>query len=167
MDKLIFQMKEYYNEIKKTYKQSNQQIYKKTKDYYIAKDINKNRLYICYKNFLCLDIDNDTLKPLKEFCKQNKDYLFQIYKTRKGYHAFCMSHRFDAKKYKTQLFMLQMNCDPMYVAFSKLRDFSIRLSHKKGEVLNLPIYKKTITIGSGKALPLLKSLLEVHDKLVL
>lgn len=70
------------------------------------------------------------MENLKKSALNIKKITFRFYETDNGLHAFCTSQTFNHDNYTTHQIMLAMNCDPMYVAFVKLRGFAIRMTPK-------------------------------------
>lgn len=126
-------------------------------DYYIAVDMYLNLYYICFKHLLMLDIDlyktndNNVLDKIKQFCEINKDYLFDVYKSRNGYHCFLISHISNYKDLNNIQLMLDLNTDFYYTIYTYLRGWCVRLNKKKNENEN-SIYKFVERIGYGKEL---------------
>jgi len=123
-----------------------QELIEDTEDYYIAKDIQTNTFYICYKNLLMIDIDNNNNTSFTEseiinhFSNLN-NYSWMIYKSNGGYHIFCTSETFEYRNLKTINFMIENHCDFYYSIFSYIRGFCTRLNKKSTEPLNTPLYK--------------------------
>jgi hypothetical protein len=116
-------------------------------DYYVARDILTNTVYICFKNMLVLDIDiyksvedeNEILQLL-----ERSGYTFRVYKTRNGFHAFCTSQTFDYSDKKTIDWMIHMKCDFFYAFYCHLRGFCVRLNRKMDE------YFEMMSVEPGK-----------------
>jgi sugar-specific transcriptional regulator TrmB len=108
-----------------------QYLIKTSNDYYIAKDQITNTIYICYKNVLTIDIDNQDLdidiikKKLSSFPET-----FRIYKSKRGYHIYCTSKLFDYRSKESVDFMLDNFCDPYYCIYSYIRGYCTRLNNK-------------------------------------
>jgi hypothetical protein len=130
-----------------------QELIKETNDYYIARDIQTNTYYICYKNLLMIDIDNKTTEfteseIINHFSKLN--FSWMIYKSTGGYHIFCTSQTFEYRNLETINFMIKNHCDFYYSIFSYIRGFCTRLNKKSDffqegmefstEQLNTPLY---------------------------
>lgn len=103
------------------------------KDYYIARDTKTNTVYMCFKNILMLDFDNEQLdiETLINALPQNMS--FKIYKTKRGFHAFCISKKFEYRTKETVEFMYQfkhLGVDIDYIRFCYIRGFSVRLNKK-------------------------------------
>jgi hypothetical protein len=61
---------------------------------------------------------------------------YTIFKTRNGYHAFVVSHRFDSKSDLALQLMIEAGTDYFYVIFSFLRGWCVRLNRKPGESIS-------------------------------
>lgn len=108
-----------------------QYLIKTTPDYYISRDSKTNTVYMCYKNVLMLDFDDTTEEQLNVLNMEEKS--FKIYSTNKGYHAFCISKKFEYRSKETLEFMLKfkdMGVDVDYIRFCYLRGFCVRLNKK-------------------------------------
>lgn len=116
-----------------------------TPDYYISRDSKTNTVYMCFKEILMLDFDNTTETQLEILDKLPMS--FKIYSTTKGFHAFCISKKFQYRNVDTIEFMLQFKdfgVDIDYIRFCYLRGFCVRLNKKfeqKSE--NYKLYKIT------------------------
>jgi len=144
-------------------------------DFYVARDVLTNTRYICFKDFLTIDIDNHKkecdsgLETLYEFCSENPDYLFAVYQSSNGFHIFCLSHK---KYYKDNIdFQLKLKSDYFYAIFSNIRGYSIRLNRKMADYMSYmrhkdttpSIYKFIQNIGTGQGDPRLLELMKIHD----
>lgn len=134
-----------------------QVLIKTSDDYYIARDILTNTVYICFKDLLTIDIDVDTDKNTDINLDINNDInldkntdikldinndekimdyfsklseTFRIYKTPRGYHIYCTSKRFPYRDKDTISYMLNNFCDKYYCVYSYIRGFSTRLNNK-------------------------------------
>lgn len=110
-----------------------QELVETNKDYYVAKDISTNTYYMCYKNVLMIDIDIHKLQSelseadvLKHFSGIER-HCFKIYKSRNGYHVFCLSRTFEYRDKTTVDFMLTNFSDFYYTVYSYIRGWSVRL----------------------------------------
>ena len=128
-------------------------------NYYIARDTVDNTIYICYKNLLMLDIDYEI-----DINYLPKDMSFDIYKTKNGYHIFCISHEFNYKTQNTIDFMLNNHSDFYYTCFTYLRGWCVRLNKKFNE--NNPIYKHICLIDNNNINKNLLELSQLHFKLI-
>jgi len=151
-------------------------IEKKTNDYIIGKQIcyNKNETIIynliSFKNLLVLDWDcNDKFKnkiDLLSFIKcllSKYPYTFLLYETFNGFHAYCISHKFNYKEYKTLKLMKLLNCDNSYISYTKKVGFVVRLNKKQNRNEEF-IEKYVCQINDYKIDENLKFLVELKDK---
>jgi hypothetical protein len=109
-------------------------------DYYVARDILTNTVYICYKNLLVLDID--IYKNIEDeseilYLLENSGHTFRVYRTRNGFHAFCTSRKFDYSDKETIDWMIRMKCDFFYAFYCHLRGFCVRLNRKMYEYFEM------------------------------
>lgn len=115
-----------------------QELIQATDDYYIATDFFSDYKYICFRELMMIDIDIKEYFITEEFVINNfsnyTDHCFSIYKTRNGFHVFCISKRFKYRSKEFIKFMLENLCDYYYCAFSYIRGCSVRLSKKEDEV---------------------------------
>jgi hypothetical protein len=110
-----------------------QELIETDKDYYIGKDLSTGTIYMCFRDLMMIDIDIakteiDANDILSKFEKSDK--CFRIFKSTNGYHAFCISERFDYRKPETLDFMLEYNSDFYYIVYCYIRGFSVRLNKK-------------------------------------
>lgn len=110
---------------------------------------------------------------------------YRIFKSRKGYHAFVVSHKFEPTSPTAVGLMAESSTDFFYIIFSYLRGWSVRLNRKPGENVDEPIYtymfdwflgqsydidydmtaQKTIDTCPGPLLPELADLIDTHVRL--
>ena len=149
------------NKIKKE-----QQLIETNDDYYIARDITDNTIYICYKNLLMIDIDNEI--DIQKYLHNNestKNMSFDIYKTKNGYHVFCISHQFNYKTQKAIEFMINNLSDFYYTCFTFIRGWCVRLNKKFTETDD-KIYKHVCIIDNNNIDKKLLELSQLHFKLI-
>lgn len=86
-------------------------------------------------------------------CKDGKDcqLRYRIFKSRKGYHAFVVSHKFDPKTEHAVGLMAESSTDFFYIIFSYLRGWSVRLNRKPGEKSEDDLYTYTFDWFLGKS----------------
>lgn len=135
-------------------------------DYYIARDLKTNTVYMCYKRVLMLDIDNAELEIDDLLQRLPGDLSFQIYKTAKGYHVFCVSRTFDYRNRETVEFMYSfkdLGVDIDYIRYCYIRGFCVRLNKKfDGEMRDNYMY---VTTTNPQLLDVtLKDLVDLHIK---
>jgi hypothetical protein len=155
-----------------------QELIEDNTDYYVARDILTNTVYICYKHLLVIDIDvykqDDPTEIYKIFqLLDDSEYLFHVFQSRNGYHAFCVSEEFDYKQQKTIELMMTFQCDFFYAFYCYLRGFCVRLNRKMNEYFDLmsnkdhsSIYSFIGTFGSGEESERLSDLVQKHVALV-
>lgn len=117
-----------------------QELLETNKEYYVAKDISTNTYYMCYKDVLMIDIDlhktSDELTELDvtRHFSNIPGHCFKIYKSKNGYHVFCLSHRYSYRKEETIEFMLNNFSDFYYTVYAYIRGWSVRLNKKFNEI---------------------------------
>lgn len=132
------------------------------KDYYIARDSKTNTVYICYKNILMLDFDNDDVDVLN-LLQSESDKSFKIYKTKRGYHAFCISQPFEYRNKETVEYMLKFPVDVDYIRYCYIRGFCTRLN-RKFEESNGDLYEYITITNEGLVNKDLEKLVDLHIK---
>lgn len=155
-------------------------IEKETDDFIIGKQlILKNQETIIYnlitfKNLLVLDWDisshsntNTKNKLLIKIKNQleNKPYTFLIYETYNGYHAYCISNKFNYNDYNTLKFMKSVNCDEYYISYIRKTGFVVRLNKKKDRNEEF-IEKYICKINNYKIDKNLELLINIKDNLI-
>lgn len=141
-----------------------QYLIKTHEDYYIARDLKTNTVYMCYKNILMLDFDNNTLTFESLIGKLPDNMSFMIYKTDRGYHVFCTSHKFDYRTRHTVEFMhkfIDLGIDVNYIRYCYIRGFSVRLN-KKFNGKNKENYMYLTTTNQDLVDNNLRELVELH-----
>lgn len=140
-----------------------QELIDSTIEYYIARDLSDNTVYLCFKNLLIIDIDNSKLssEDLQKHLSQHSSESFTVYQNNKGgYHVFCTSKTFDYRNSETVSFMLQNFCDFYYTAHSYIRGFCVRLNNK----FNSSKYSFEFDINSQNAKQELVHLVKFHEQ---
>jgi hypothetical protein len=122
--------------------------------------------YIVFYDLLMVDIDSTELdqEQLEERLRHWR-LSGRLYRTHKGYHLFITSTPFPYRDPRSRRLMLELDCDPYYVAFSTVNGYKVRLSPKLGrenEVLAAPVAK----LGNIPEDPELLQLLRRHDDLL-
>lgn len=133
-------------------------------EYYIARDLKTATVYMCYKNILMLDLDNVVLDSNTLQERLPKEMSFQIYKTAKGYHAFCVSRKFEYRNKETVEFMYgfkDLGVDIDYIRYCYIRGFCVRLN-KKFDGEKQENYKYITTTNPDKVDATLKTLVDLH-----
>ena len=106
-------------------------------DHYVAIDEITNVIYMCCKDLLMLDFDimHDDTFIINHF-SNFKDKCFRVYKSRNGYHIFCISNKFEYRNSTTSKFMIDNFSDFYYTTFCYLRGFCVRLNRKHNESIS-------------------------------
>jgi hypothetical protein len=146
-----------------------QELIEATDDYYIATDFFSDYKYICFRELMMIDIDVKNYFITEEFVINNfseyTDYCFSIYKSRNGFHVFCISRGFKHRSKEFIKFMLENLCDYYYCAFSYIRGCSVRLSKKEDEICD-KIYSHLGIYGNKKLIDdKLLTLVKKHEDL--
>ncbi len=81
-------------------------------------------------NILVLDWDTLSLDEIITAMKSFRNLNFRIYKTTRGYHAYCTNKMFSHKDYRTLQLMKDLKCDDIYVHFVRNFGFIIRAQKK-------------------------------------
>jgi len=131
------------------------------KDYYIARDIMTNSVYMCFRNLLMLDFDN--VDGIVELLTSDKTHSWKIYKTTRGFHAFCVSHEYEYRKRETVELMLKYkDIDIDYIRFCYLRGYCVRLNKKFYQDMNTGNYIYIATTNSENVIQKLDLLTDLH-----
>lgn len=140
-----------------------QELLETTDSYYVAKDILTDYMYICFKNLMMIDIDVENYYTLSEkyiknhFSKKNECY--RIFKSRNGYHVFCVSKEYRYRDLNSIRIMLENFSDYHYSVFCFIRGWSVRLNKKEDE--KGVVYKDLGLYGDKNKV--IKSLLKLTD----
>jgi len=132
-----------------------QRLIENNPDWYIAQDLKTNTFYICYRVLLMVDIDfykntdkisitdsdynSKTAVRQLQLIDQIEDYAllndlrFQLFRTRNGIHAFLVSRPADYSNYSDLKIMADLGCDFFYIAYSRIRGWSVRVNRKEKE----------------------------------
>lgn len=101
-------------------------------DYYIARDVASNTVYMCFRDLMVIDIDTDSKHASLELLgKSNERFL--VYETRRGLHAFCVSKKWGYTDCGSALFALDLGCDYFYAVYASIRGWCVRLNQKLDE----------------------------------
>lgn len=112
----------------------------------MAFDVDAKMLYFLLPDFLKIDWDfeegmtTQTILDLMRQFFQNvrkidrksifNSLTFRLFETQHGVHAFCTSHPLPYEDSRSLQLMMQLCCDPWYIAFSKFYGYSVRLTPK-------------------------------------
>ena len=144
-----------------------QHVIKRRDDYYIARDIQDDIVYMCFKNLMIIDIDtleNSESEIIEYFTNLPGSY--EIYKSNRGYHVFCTSQPVDYRADSTLQFLLDHKCDFYYIIYSYIRGFCVRLNKKPHEICKVP-YTFVGAIRQELASPRLLYLVNKHFQITL
>ena len=111
-----------------------------------------------------LDIDNTTLTEsqlIEQFEKQ-KELSFKIYKSKRGFHVFCISKPFEYRNKDTVEYMLSQGSDPDYTRYCYIRGFCVRLNKKFNEGLKTDNYTLLCITNKEKKNINLENLVDLH-----
>jgi hypothetical protein len=106
-----------------------------TENEYLAVDMNTNLHYICFKNIMMIDIDNndiDTPHKINSLMNKYNDS-YMLFKTTNGYHLFITNRYANHNDESTINYMIDFNCDINYIICTYLRGFCVRLNKKNNE----------------------------------
>jgi hypothetical protein len=136
--------------------------YSQTEDYYIADQVhvnsNKTLRVIGLANCMVVDWDNVDLDTVLNTL-QKTNCTFAVYQTFNGYHAYCLSHKFPHWKEESLDVLKQLQCDPIYIQFTKSCGYVVRLSPKDSR--NEKFVERYITTVNQDKSPILPELLEL------
>lgn len=115
-----------------------QELIETTETYYVAKDKLTDYLYICFKNLMMIDIDINNYYTLSEKYIKNhfskKQECYRIFKSRNGFHVFCVSKEYNYRDLSSIKTMLENFSDYYYSVFCFIRGWSVRLNKKEDEI---------------------------------
>ncbi len=140
------------------------------KDYAIIEQIHNKTgdtlKILSFKKLLVCDWDSMTLDEIKDvLASYLHQYTFEIYKTHKGYHGYCVSEMFDHTAFGTLQLMYKLKCDQVYTSFTKVNGFVVRLQKKKGRDEQY-IERYVESIGVKPGLKELQQLVQLKDALL-
>ncbi len=112
-------------------------IYETIKEYNGLSLINQKNIFqntsmkvIKLEKILILDWDTFNLNEIITLLKSFGNFNFRIYKTTRGYHAYCTNMAFNHNDYKTLQLMKDLKCDDLYIHFTKHFGFITRAQKK-------------------------------------
>ena len=144
-----------------------QELLKTHNDYYMARDLTDNIIYLCFKNLMIIDIDKTTLNQTEiiDLFSKYTSNSFTIYSNNNNnYHIFCTSKLTDYRNKNTIEFMLNNHSDFYYTIFSYIRGFCVRLNNKF--IGDSSTYKFVCHINHHNSIEYLNSLVLLHEKLI-
>lgn len=114
-----------------------QELIDTNENYYVARDLVDNTIYICFKELMVIDIDGgfNVDKIIKHF-SELKEMSFRIYGRKNelnnfcSYHIFCTSKKMEYRNKDTISFMISNFCDFYYTVHTYIRGFCVRLNNK-------------------------------------
>ena len=127
----------------------------------------KSMFYIKFYDLLMIDHDfddPDLFYAINNFCENNKEFLFKVYKTTKGYHYILISHTIPYYKREALDLMKELKSDYLYNAFSFSNGFNYRLTKKYDD--EPFVVKFNGYIGHGISSEKALNLVEIHDKYI-
>jgi len=154
-----------------------QELIDTTKDYYIARDLIDNTIYICFKELMVIDIDVDETSTFNSIDKIIKHFSeipnssFRIYGRKDeennfcAYHVFCTDKKVVYRDKNSIQFMITNFCDFYYTVHSYIRGFCVRLNNKF-KTANEYEYICTIINGQEEEDQDLVKLVKLHESLI-
>jgi hypothetical protein len=125
-----------------------------------------NMKLISFKNLLMCDWDGLSLAEIEDILVR-VPYTFWIYETFNGYHGYCVSHPFEHYKFDTLQLMYKLKCDPVYISFTRVNGFVVRLSKKPGRhETQVEKFVKVVNESQSQCDPVLRNLVCIKDKLL-
>jgi hypothetical protein len=152
-----------------------QELIETHKDYYVARDLLDNTVYICFKELLIIDIDGDknhkytNIEDIKNHFSNYIGFSFMIYGRKNdlnnyySYHVFCTNKKFKYRDKETASFMINNFCDFYYTVHSYIRGFCVRLNNK---FKNNNKYEFICSINDKNEDIELVKLVTLHEKLL-
>lgn len=136
--------------------------YSQTEEYYIADQVHVNSKktlrVIGLANCMVIDWDNVELDTVLSTLEKT-NCTFAVYQTYNGYHAYCLSHKFPHWKEESLDVLKQLDCDPIYIQFTKSCGYVVRLSPKDSR--DEEFVERYITTVNQDKYPILPELLEL------
>ena len=145
-------------------------VHERSSDYYVGTDTVRGVCYLAMKNVMMIDIDTQSQKFLDKL--DTYEDLFEVYSTRKGYHAFCVSKHYEHRDlFSYAELMLNLESDYFYVAYSYVKGWCVRLNYKEDEVNAgeclykfIGMYGKKDSIVNAECSAMVKKHIELADK---
>lgn len=133
-------------------------------DFNICTQTATNMKLIIFQNLLVLDWDTHDLDSIVSVLSQHP-YTFWIYKTYNGFHGYCMSKQLYFKDKESIKLMKTLNCDKVYIAFSKVIGYAVRLGPKKNR--QEPFIEKFVcSVNNYPIIPRLQQLIQIKNLLI-
>jgi hypothetical protein len=152
-----------------------QELIDTNENYYVARDLVDNTVYICFKELMVIDIDIDidgcfdVDKIIKHFKMIGDNLSFRIYGRKNelnnfcSYHVFCTSKKMEYRNKDTISFMISNFCDFYYTVHTYIRGFCVRLNNK---FKTQNKYEYICTINKEQENPNLVELVKLHESLI-
>lgn len=136
---------------------------------------------ICFMDLVVIDWDAPVVKVsvtgesntggkimLLEDIKRHLEkfpYTFYIYETFNGFHGYIVSEKLFYGDYNTIKLMKELQCDPVYIGFTRKVGFVVRLEKKKGRDESF-IERFVCQVNNYPVLPELQKLIDIKDELM-
>lgn len=121
-------------------KKAPQEVLRNRPDYYMAYDPSTGTYYMCFKHLLMIDMDLEqylkkgkTVAHVFQSLEQHPNECFDVYKSKNGYHIFCVSSPKNYADPDDLRIMWDLGCDYWYMAWASLRGWCVRLNMKARE----------------------------------
>jgi hypothetical protein len=139
-----------------------------TSSYVLCNQYNKykksNMKILILRKMLMLDYDDKSYEEIQEILQKTREK-YRVYKTFKGYHAYCVSKEYSSKNYKTLQIMYDLGCDPLYISYTYFFGWCVRLTKKLDR--EEPFVERFVgSIGTGESLEILLDVLDKKDEFI-
>jgi hypothetical protein len=159
-------------------------------DLVVAMGLMNNVWSLCVRDVLMIDFDfkdsitrEQAIKIITKYTKtkhqEGTDLLFEMFDTDRGVHAFLVNQPMSHTDPEAIQMMIDLDNDPYYIGFSKIRGFCMRLSPKIDHQLTLEelydhLDKEFISkpfvqsryIGYGTVDPYIEKIIALHTSLI-
>ena len=110
-------------------------------DLVVAMNLMNNVWSLCVRDILMIDFDvkegitrDDAINRITRYTNrihdEGRDLLFEMFDTDRGVHAFLVSERMSHTDPEAVQIMIDLDNDPNYIGFSRVRGFCMRLNAK-------------------------------------
>ena len=120
---------------------------------FVAMDITSKTVYMNLQDILMVDVDNSNsptpgvyVQDLHEKCK-SLGVSAAVFKTTRGYHLFLVDRTRVYHCQGSVKLALELGCDLYYSVYSYIRGWCVRLSPKKSERSDQPLYTYLGVVG--------------------
>ena len=158
---------------------SHRRVLHQQEDINVGYDYYASIFSLCCKDILMIDFDNkdgwyldNVIERLKQYTKDEKakgiEYLFEIYETDRGVHAFIINRLIEYTSEEALNIMINLKSDEIYIGYVEVRGYCVRLNPKIN-MLNTDefIAKPTdIIIGYGEEIPYIHNVLQFHLNMI-